>query len=330
MPQAISSSTSPHESQVPLSPAARPQIRVSASQVGQGGRGLGIRPSVLLALITIYIVWGSTYLAIRLALVSFPPFMLICARFVAAGAILFLIALARREKLPSATQWRNSAIVGGLLLGGGVGMTAYTEQYIPSSLAVIIIASSPIWIAIASGLLLRQWPQRLEWIGIAVGFAGVALLGLDGHLQAQPLALVSQLVAINCWAVGSALGRTLALPKGIMGNAAEMLCGSVILAVMTLVRHESLPTTFEPQAIAAWVYLVTFGSILAYTAYMHVLRNLRPAMASSYAYVNPIVAIALGYLFGERIAPVAFLAIGVVLTGVVIVSIVQAKQTAAH
>lgn len=282
-------------------------------------------PDALLALLTIYLVWGSTYLAIRLALVSFPPFLLISTRFLAAGAILFVISLVRREALPTVRQWRNSAIVGGLLLAGGVGMTAFAEQYISSSLAVIIIASSPIWIVLATGLF-GQWPRRAEWLGIAVGFAGVALLAFDGNLRAQPIGVIAQVIAIMSWSLGTALSRKLDLPKGSMGNAVEMVCGGAILLGMSALRQEQVPASFEPQAIAAWVYLVTFGSLLAYSAYMHVLKHVRPAMASSYAYVNPVVALALGYLAGERVAPIAFVAVGVILAGVVIMSVVQAKQ----
>lgn len=284
---------------------------------------MGLRWDVAAALLVIWVVWGTTYLAIKLALASFAPHFMIGIRFLVAGAIMFVFLKMREAQTPTRAEWRNATIVGSLLLAGGVGITAIAEQYVSSAMTVTLIASAPIWnvlwAAPVAGL-----PKRVEWLGIGVGFVGVAMLMFDKTFQAQPQGLLLQFSAMTCWAIGSALGRKLILPAGAMANAIEMLMGGAVCMLISFARSEPLPTSFEPVAVWSLIYLITFGSILSYTAYMHVLRNVRPALASSYAFINPIVGITAGYLIaGETVAPIALVSVGIIITGVVLMTLVR-------
>jgi drug/metabolite transporter (DMT)-like permease len=288
---------------------------------------LGLSLNVWLALLIIWIVWGSTYLAIRIAVATVPPFLLISTRFLLAGLILFLFAKARGAALPSALQWCNAAIIGGLLLGCGVGGTAYSEQNISSSLTTIIIAGGSIVNVLMAGLINKTWPRRLEWLGIAIGLAGVALLAFDGDLRARPLNVLIQLFALTCWATGSALSSKLKLAEGAMGSASEMLAGGALLFAVSMARGDRLPAQLAPEAFGAWVYLVLFGSVIAYSAYMHVLKHARPALATSYSYVNPLVAIVLGFaVLNERVSAIAFVSAGFIITGVLLMSLMRSRS----
>lgn len=283
-----------------------------------------IPPIALLSLLCIYVVWGSTYLAIRIALDSLPPFFLVGSRFVTAGIILYVIARLRGVAPPTRIQWRNAGIVGILLLAGGNAGTALAEEHIASSMSAIIVASAPIWNALAMGLY-REWPTRFEWLGIGIGLAGVLALSTDGELRADPIGVIIQLVGINLWSLGSAFGRKLELPPGGMGYAAEMLIGGTVCFALSLLRGEQLNRPLLPESAVAWVYLTIVGSIIAFSAYMIVIKNLRPALSSSYAYVNPIVAIGLGVAFrAETVSPSAMLAVAIITVAVLFMSL--AKQ----
>lgn len=281
--------------------------------------------TVIACLLAVYVIWGSTYFAIRVALVSLPPFLLIGTRFLAAGGILFVFLRWRGAPLPTRKQWLNSAIVGALLLGGGNGGVTVAEQWVASSLAAAIVATAPLWVAIFSGLL-GHWPSRLEWVGILIGLAGVLVLNLEGDLRASPLGAVFLALAPICWAIGSILSRRVNLPQGAMGTAAEMLMGGLLLMVISVVGGERLTAMPSLAAIGAWAYLVVFGSIVAFSAYMYLIRTVRPALALSYTYVNPIVALLLGVvLAGEHISLLGLGAIAVMLAGVVFISVARGR-----
>jgi drug/metabolite transporter (DMT)-like permease len=214
-----------------------------------------------------------------------------------------------------------------LLLGGGNGGVTVAEQWVASSLAAAIVATAPLWVAIFSGLL-GKWPSRLEWGGILVGFAGVVVLNLEGDLRANPLGAVALALAPVCWAIGSLLSRRVNLPEGAMGTAAEMLTGGVLLSFVSAVSGERLTHAPTVTAIGAWAYLVVFGSIVAFSAYMYLIRTVRPALATSYAYVNPVVALLLGVaLANEKITLLGVGAIGVILVGVVFISLARERKT---
>jgi drug/metabolite transporter (DMT)-like permease len=275
---------------------------------------------VLLALLTVWIVWGSTYFAIHVALTAFPPFLLMGTRFLVAGALLFAWLKWRGAPNPTARQWRDATIVGVLLLGAGMGLTAVAQQYISSGLTAVFIACSPLILALMVGLF-GQWPAAREWGGIAVGFAGALLLASSGEFSAQPIGVLALLGAITAWNFGSVLSqKKLSLAPGAMGFASEMLMGGAFLIGVAMVRGETFgPMTFN--ALAAWAYLVVAGSLAAFTAYMYLLSKVPPGLVSSYAYVNPVIAVILGCAFaGETVGTREIAAMAIILGSVVLLT----------
>ncbi len=279
----------------------------------------GSRLRVALALLAVYIVWGSTYLAIRYTLTSFPPFLMAGSRFTIAGALMLLMARARGQALPSIRQWRNSALVGALLLVTGNGVVVFAEQWVSSTMTALMLATVPIWTALLAGLWGR-WPARLEWVGLALGFGGIVLLNFEGNLQANPLGAAAVLFAAISWSLGSALGRRIDLPAGLMGSGAEMFSAGLMLALISLGLGERMAALPGPVALAAYLYLIVFGSVVAFSAYGYLLGHTRPALSSSFAYINPVVAVLLGVgLAGEQISAPGLLGMGVILAAVVLV-----------
>lgn len=276
---------------------------------------------IVVALLTVYIVWGTTYLGIRFALESFPPYLMMGIRFVIAGGALFLFLMARGAALPTLKQWRSAAIVGVLLLVGGMGSVAMAEQWVSSGLAATLVATAPLWTLVFS-MLWRNVPTRAEWIGVALGIMGVALLSLEGNLLANPAGIALMIFATACWSLGSVWSRHLELPKGAMGNAAEMLTGGLVLVVLGLARGEQISGAPTASALLAMVYLITFGSLATITAYMFLLKTVQPALATSYAFVNPAIALFLGVLLGgEHLTGSALVALPVILLGVAFVAL---------
>lgn len=277
-----------------------------------------LTPAVLLSLALVYVVWGSTYFGIKVAIGSLPPLGMLAVRFLIAGALLYAFLRWRGAPAPTAREWRSSAAVGLLLLGGGTGLVTLAERDASSSVAAMVIAVSPLFAA----LFARLWGERTggrEWLGIGVGLVGIALLNV-GELHATPLAAFLLILAPLCWTFGSQWSRHLPLPGGLMGSAAEMLAGGLILLLLSLGLGERWAT---PTAASLWAlaYLTIFGSLVAYSAYMYLVAHTRPALATSYAYVNPVVAVLLGVgLGGEHLTGLGWAALGVILTGVVLVA----------
>jgi len=283
----------------------------------------GLSPLIIACLAATWFVWGSTYLAIKFALVSFPPFFQMGTRFLVAGALLTLWIWWRREPMPTCVQWRNALIVGALMLGGGMGGTAYAEQSVASGLVVAFIAISPALITLAS-LPFGVRPSRLEVAGIAVATIGVLLLIRGSGFAASPAGLVAVVLACTTWAAGSVLSQhVLPLASGASGFASEMLCGGAVLMVLSWMTGESFQ--WPPQALAAasWAYLVVFGSLIAFCAYMFLLVNTSRALATSYCFVNPVIAMFLGVsLAGEVVTGHEWLSVGIVVVVVVGVAVV--------
>lgn len=286
------------------------------------------RPALLVpALLACYLVWGSTYLAIRFALVSFPPFFQMGTRFLAAGAILMAWVLWRRAKggdaaprLPTAREWRNALVIGTLMLGGGMGLTASAGQHVGSGLIAAFIAVVPMLVC-GWGLLFGHRPSRLELAGMLVGLAGVVLLVRGASFAAAPVGLACIAGATLAWSLGSVLSTTrVPLAPGAAGFASEMLCGGAVLMAISLALGEQFEAPAQPVALAAWLYLVVFGSLVAFSAYLYLLAHASPALATSYAFVNPVIALLLGVvLAGERVTLGEWLACGVVLAGVLLI-----------
>lgn len=275
---------------------------------------------LLPALLACYLVWGSTYLAIRFALLSFPPFFQMGSRFLCAGVLLMAWQAWRRQPLPSLAQWRNALVVGALMLGAGLGLLASAEQHIGSGLIAAFIAVVPMMVC-AWGLLFGLRPNRLEAGGMALGTVGVLLLLREASFSASPEGVVSIVAATLAWSLGSVLSTTrLPMAPGASGFASEMLCGGAVLMLISLALGEQPSWPPQPLALAAWLYLVVFGSLVAFSAYLYLLAHASPAMATSYAFVTPLIALFLGVvLANEVVTRGEWIACGVILAGVFLI-----------
>ncbi|MFG6466630.1 EamA family transporter [Roseateles sp. BYS87W] len=287
----------------------------------------GLSPRLWLCLAATWLIWGSTYLAIKWALVSLPPFLQMGSRFLVAGAALAGWMRWRGVPWPNRREWGHAAVVGALMLGGGMGGTATAEQTVGSGLVVAFIAVMPLLIA-GLQLLWGERPARLECLGMACGLAGVLLLTQGQGFEASPAGLVAISVACACWALGSVLSqRVWPLAPGAMGFASEMLAGGAVLMALSLATGETWPQAVAPQAAWAWLYLVVFGSLLGFNAYMVLLAEAPAGLASSYSFVNPVIALLLGVgLAGETITAGEWQAAGVVLVGVVLLLTARARS----
>jgi drug/metabolite transporter (DMT)-like permease len=283
---------------------------------------------VLFALLTVYIVWGSTYFAIHLALTSFPPLLLMGTRFIMAGVLLYGWKKWHGAPNPTLAEWRAAGLIGILMLGGGMGLTAVGQQYISSGLTAVFIACSPMILSFCTGFF-GDWPNKREWFGIFIGFSGAVLLAAGGEFSAQPLGVAALLGAIICWNIGSVLSqRSFKLAPGAMGFASEMLLGGVFLMILALFAGENFHSPMTLKAMAAWSYLVVAGSLLAFTAYMFLLSRVSSALASSYAYVNPLIAVTLGVFFGgESLSTREIIAMVIILSSVALITVSHTAKT---
>ena len=281
---------------------------------------------IVLSLAALYLIWGSTYLAIRIALESYPPFAMGALRFLAAGVVLYAFQRWRGVPAPTRRQWLNCAFTGALLLGLGNGLVCYAEQSVSSGLAAVAVASMPVFAA-AFGTLFGQWPRRLETLGLVVGFAGVIVLNVGSDLAGSPIGAIALVVAAAAWAFGSLWSKGQDMPPPVMNTAAQMLTGGAVLTTFALLTGESLPAAPTLHATLALAYLAVFGSIVAFSAYLFLLKTVRPALATSYAYVNPPVAVLIGALLGgETVRVLDVVAMGVILAGVAIITLAKDKR----
>lgn len=276
---------------------------------------------IILSLFSLYFVWGGTYLGIRIALQSFPPFILAGVRQLSAGILLYIFLRIRKNAPPTRSQWLAAILVGGLLLVIGNGGVGFAEQWVSSGLAALALGAIPLWTALFSGLFGR-WPTRIEWFGLGLGFVGVVLLNLENGLHANPIGAIALLLAPMSWGFGSMLSQRLPLPKGLMASAAQMLAGGSMLMILGLSVGERVTSFPALRSLGAMAFLVVGGSLVAFSAYGFLLRRVRPALATSYAYVNPVVAVGLGVaLAGEQITLIELLAMLTILSGVGLVSL---------
>lgn len=296
----------------------------------RGGTQASLPPIVLACLAATWFVWGSTYLAIKFALVSFPPFYQMGTRFLAAGVLLAAWMRWRGAPWPSMRQWKHALVVGALMLGGGMGGTAWAEVSVPSGLVVAFIAVVPFLTALVN-LFWRMVPSRWEWAGILLGLLGVLMLVRGTAFGASTEGLVAITLAVTCWTFGSVLSqRTLPLAPGAMGFASEMLCGGAVLMGLSAMAQEvpAWPPTL--QATWAWIFLVVFGSLIAFNAYMVLLARTTAALATSYSFVNPLIAMMLGVWLGnEQVTPWEWLSAGVVLIGVALLLVGKSRDSPA-
>jgi drug/metabolite transporter (DMT)-like permease len=211
-------------------------------------------------------------------------------------------------------------------MGGGMGGVMMAQSMgVASSLTAIFPASVPLMVSLFSGLW-GVWPRKTEWIGLLVGFAGVVILSLEGSLRSNPVATLILACAPICWSFGTAWSRQLKLPKGLMASATEMFMGGLVLLTLSLIFGERLNHVPHWSAIAALIYLIVLGSLIAYSAFVYLVANVRPALATSYAYVNPVIAVLLGIgLGGEKLTIFALIALPIILLGVALVTIAKQK-----
>ncbi|HXR62726.1 MAG TPA: drug/metabolite exporter YedA [Rudaea sp.] len=290
-----------------------------------GGTALSPRVLVPLALVGVYLIWGSTYLAIRIALIDFPPFLLGAIRFFIAGVLMFAVLRWRGIPAPTRQQWFNCAVTGTLLLGFGNGLVCYAEQTVASGLAAVAVASMPLFAALFAGFY-RQWPNGVEWVGLIVGFVGVVVLNFGGDLGGSPLGAVALLGAAATWAFGSVWSRRRDMPHPAMSTAAQMLCGSAALGIVALSANERV-ASLHAESVAALVYLLAFGSIVGFSAYIYLLHHVRPALATSYAYVNPPVAVLIGVIFAsESVHTLDLVGMAIILAGVATITLARARR----
>lgn len=284
------------------------------------------RALVALSLALVYVVWGSTYLALRYGLEGFPPFLMNGFRLLGAGGALAVIARVRGREWPTRGEWGWSTFTGGILFIGGLGFVTIAEDNgVGSGLVASAVAVMPLWAALWSGLFGR-WPTRLEWAGLVVGLSGVVMLSREGDFRGTVVGTVLMVASPILWAFGSVLASRVRLPKGLMASAAQMLGGGVLLLAFGWARGERMSGAPGARAWLALVYLAVFGSLFAYTAYAYLLATTRPAVATSYAYVNPVVAVVLGVTVGnEVVGGWTYLGLPVILAGVALVGLAQRR-----
>ena len=284
------------------------------------------------ALIAIYIVWGSTYLAIRFAVETMPPFLTAGFRFLIAGGVLYIFRRLRGDKAPLRLEWRSAAIVGLFLLVGGNGGVMWAEQRVASGIAALLIASVPLWIALLDSLRPGgRRPDRWVIVGVLAGFAGIIILigpaqliGIQGAVD--PVGAMVLLLAALSWAAGSLYNRGAKLPDSpLLGTGMEMLVGSLGLFILGTVTGEWSQmelTSFSTRSLLGFAYLVVFGSWVGFACYVWLLRVAPTMLVSTYAYVNPLVAILLGSLLaGEALTPRVVLAVMFILGSVVLITL---------
>ncbi len=291
-----------------------------------------MKPKAWAALIAVYIVWGSTYLAIRFTIETIPPFISAGIRFLAAGVILYAWRRLGGDPAPKRIEWRSAAIVGLLLLLGGNGALVWAEQHIPSGIASVFIATTPLWMVLIESL--RPGGTRsnwLTWLGVLVGLFGIALLAnpwqvhTAGSPPLNPVGILVLLIGALSWSIGSLYSRNARLPDSpILGTGMEMLAGSAgLFAFATLIGEwgQLDLASISLRSVSGLTYLIIFGSGVGFVAYTWLLRNAPISIVSTYAYVNPVVAILLGSaIANEPLETIEIISAAIIIAGVVIIT----------
>ncbi len=279
------------------------------------------RVLLIAAYAAVCVIWGSTYYGIRVALEGFPPFLIGAMRFLAAGAVLLAIARVRGEALPRAREWGAALVTGTLFFALGNGLVNLAEQSVSSGLASVLVATMPLW-ATAWARVFGDRPTAGEVLGVGLGLVGVAILELGGDLRASPRGALFLLLAPMCWALGSLASKRLPAPRATFARTgAQMLAGGLVLLLLSLGAGERVAAAPSASAILAVAYLAVLGSLVGFTAFSYLLAHTRPAVATSYAYVNPVIAVALGVaLAGEHFGLTSAVGAVVILGAVCLVA----------
>jgi drug/metabolite transporter (DMT)-like permease len=290
-----------------------------------------MKTKIWIALLALYIVWGSTYLGIKVSIETIPPFFHAAVRFLVSGLILIMWQKAAGQEMPTRRQWISTAIIGNLLLLGGNGLVSWAEQFIPSGIAALIIGSVPMVLVIAEAI--RPGGTKPTWqaiLGLVIGFVGIFILVGPAEISGSetrlnPFGVAALLTATVLWAAGSTYSKTADLPKSsLMTTGAEMLMGSIGLLIVSLLTGELNgwnPAEVSTRSLVGLVYLITIGSIVGFGSYIWLLQNAPISLVATYAYVNPIVAVILGYFFAnETLEPRIWLATAIIIGAVMFIN----------
>jgi drug/metabolite transporter (DMT)-like permease len=301
--------------------------------------------SIWAAMLAVYLVWGSTYLAIRIGVETLPPFLMAGVRFLVAGSALFVFQRLRGDPAPTRGQWQSAGIIGLFMLVGGNGMVTFAEQRVPSGIAALMVASAPLWMVLMdligferlsfnrSQPGLRLKPSWKTVLGVVVGFAGIAILvgpseltGMAGRIDRVGAVVLT--LASFCWAAGSLYSRGAELPASpLIGTSMEMLAGGVGLVMLGSLSGEwgqLQVQSISLSSVGGLAYLIVFGSLVGYTCYTWLLRSAPTALVSTYAYVNPLIAIILGSVLAqEPVTPRVLIATAVILGAVVLITVTR-------
>jgi drug/metabolite transporter (DMT)-like permease len=294
-------------------------------------------PKLWIALAIVYVVWGSTYLAIAYVVDTMPPFLSASVRFLVAGGILYAFSIRRGDRAgdrPGVKQWRAAAIVGALLFMGGNGGVVWAEQRVPSGIAALIVASVPLWMALLAFVFLKERLRPVAVAGLVVGFAGTALL--IRPTGSQHVDLTGALVLVGAsvsWSIGTLYAIRAPLPtRGSVSAGMQLLCGGAVLGIVGLASGEAGRVHLDQvsrSSVLALAYLVVFGAVVAFSAYSYMVRNTSPAIVSTYAYVNPVIAVLLGWAIrDEPLRSSTVVAGGVIVVAVAMIVGSRARPSA--
>ncbi|HUS31261.1 MAG TPA: EamA family transporter [Kofleriaceae bacterium] len=302
----------------------RPVVTTTSSPEAVAPVAPKIDPRLIASLAAVYVIWSSTYLAMRIVVHDLPPLLSAALRFLLAGGTMFGYALYKGARFPSLRDWLRVAPVGIFLFVGGNGFVSIASQSIPSGGIAVVCALMPLWAGVL-GFAFGVRPTRREWFSLFIGFAGVVILLGGPSLAGKPIHIALVIASPMLWAAGSLLSRRTKDVGGVhaplIGPALQMLTGGAALAAVALVRGERFPVDASATSWAALVYLFIFGSLVAFTAYAWLLRNTRPAIATSYAYINPILAVLIGAaLYGEPLGVTTLIA-NILIVGAVMLAL---------
>jgi len=290
---------------------------------------LDVKPGqIALAFAAVYVLWGSTYLGIRVGVETIPPFLLAGVRHLTAGTLMYVWLRSRGAERPTRRHWKSAAIVGGLMLVGGNGLVTWAERTVPSGLAALIVASVPIWMTVIDAAQHRQRPHGVVVVGLAMGILGIGLLvapgSKGGSASVNPLGAAALLAAALFWSIGSLHSRRASLPSSVwVATSIEMIAGGTLLLFTSAVTREWAGFSLAAvslRSVLALGYLIVAGSLLGFSAYVFLLSATTPARVSTYAYVNPVVAVFLGWaLLSEPVSARMLIAAAIIVAAVALI-----------
>jgi drug/metabolite transporter (DMT)-like permease len=283
------------------------------------------RITIALALLSLYLIWGGAYYVIRIGVDSWPPLLLAALRFGLAGALMFAWARWRGEAMPGWREWRNAALIGILMIAFGNGCINLAETRVSTGVTALVQATDPLFIALFARLFGVRTGWR-QWLAILLGFAGILVLNQGSSLSGSPLSALFLMLANAAWGLGSVLSQRLSQARGTMGSAAMMLAGGIELLLCSALSGERMQTLPPLSGWLALLYLTVFASIIAFTAYLYLLERVSTTLATSYAYINPVVAECLGmWLLAEQVGRSEWLGMGIILAAVLLIVLPTGK-----